>query len=614
VVNLPSPAELPDPEGHAPRIGLRQLPWLALLTGLGVLLNLWPVPLYYGIHLLMGSVPPILALLLWRTWWAVPMGLLAALQTWTLWGHPWAVLIFTLEMVWLTVAVRRFNGPPGREDNGRVVLFSMSYWLLLGFPLVLLAYGVVMGFDPVNVQISAVKQAFNGVFNTVLAFGALILVRGLMTARSHGPGVSLRGVIMALALLAITVPSLLISLAAGHQLEIAVQRGALDGLATVNLALSRATDRDQNTQLLMQQLGEGMAYRRIEPNGSVTSSDPALFHRLDAEFRDGGRNNVHVPELAILIPRAKGPSLRKWVKGYWSYSRQYRIAAGGGTALVQVVEPARTMVIRLQQQSAILLGVTFAVEVLGTLASLWLGRRFEQDFQQVMIPLAQDSNELQPLRLSAVSELRRLALLINHRIQQVNSLGARLRQANDNLRRSRTELKAMLRCDPLTGCGNPEALERRLREEVDRCGRSGEALSCLVLDVDHLAAINSEHGRRAGDALLQGLVLATRKRLRICDHLYRLRGDCFVVLAIGCPAAAALELGQQLQKAMAELYLIPEAATSPGIPHQLRASMCLGISCFEPGRDSADSLLQRATEALTTARSRGSGQLASAGI
>jgi len=73
-------------------VGLRQLPWLALLTGLGVLLNAWPVPLYYGIHLLLGSVPPILALLLWRTWWAVPMGLLAALQTWSLWGHPWAVL------------------------------------------------------------------------------------------------------------------------------------------------------------------------------------------------------------------------------------------------------------------------------------------------------------------------------------------------------------------------------------------------------------------------------------------------------------------------------------------------------------------------------------------
>ena len=207
--------------------------WLALLAGLGVLLNAWPLPLFYGVHLLLGSVPATLALLLWRTWWAVPLGLMAGLQTWPLWGHPWAVLIFTLEMAWLTLALRRFNGPAGKDGNGRVVLFSMAYWLVLGAPLVLLFYGVVLGLDPTNVQIAAVKQAFNGVLNTVLAFAGLIVVRGLLTARKRSPGVSLRGVIMALALLTILMPSLLISLAAGHQLEIAVQRGALDGLATV---------------------------------------------------------------------------------------------------------------------------------------------------------------------------------------------------------------------------------------------------------------------------------------------------------------------------------------------------------------------------------------------
>lgn len=581
---------------------------MALLAGLGLLLNVWPVPLYYGIQLVLGSVPPILALLLWRTWWAVPMGMLPALQTWKLWGHPWAAVIFSLEMVWLTLAVRRFTAP-GQEDNGRVVLFSMAYWLVLGAPLVLLFYGVVLGLDPTNVQIAAVKQAFNGVLNTVLAFAGLIVVRGLLTAGKRSPGVSLRGVIMALALLTILMPSLLISLAAGHQLEIAVQRGALDGLKTMNLLFSQVNARDQNTQLLMKQLGEGLVYRRIEANGTVLSSDPALFQRLDADFHDGGRDNVHEPELAILIPRAKGPTLRKWVKGYWSYSSQYRNTAGGGTSLVEVVEPARPVVIRLQQQSAILLAGAFAVVLLGALASLWLGRRFERDFQQVLIALEEDNAQLRPLRLSAVKELRNLTLLINHRLQQVNSLGARLRQANAKLRSSRAELKMLLRCDPLTGCGTREALENRLQEEVDRCGRSGEALSCLVLDVDHLAAINRDHGRRAGDALLQGLTLALRKRLRIADHLFRLQSDCFVVLAIGCPEQAAFELGQQLQTAIASLYITPESATGGAGDKKLRISCSMGISCFQPDHDSSDTLLERAQEALATARSRGAGQV-----
>jgi diguanylate cyclase (GGDEF)-like protein len=341
----------------------------------------------------------------------------------------------------------------------------------------------------------------------------------------------------------------------------------------------------------------------------VFSSDPALFHRLDADFQDGGRVNVHEPDLAILIPRAKGPKLSKWVKGYWSYSSQYRNTAGRGTYLVQVVEPARPVVIRLQRQSAILLAGAFAVVLLGALASLWLGRRFERDFQQVLIALEEDNAQLRPLRLSAVKELRNLTLLINHRIQQVNSLGARLRQANEKLRRSHAELKTMLRYDPLTGCGTREALENRMQEEVDRCGRSGEALSCLVLDVDHLAAINRDHGRRAGDALLQGLTLALRKRLRIADHLFRLQSDCFVVLAIGCPEQAAFELGQQLQTAIASLYLTPESAAGQSGGNRLRTSCSMGISCFQPDHDSSDTLLERAQEALDTARSRGAGQL-----
>ncbi|MFM7313497.1 MAG: hypothetical protein ACKO0M_10075, partial [Cyanobium sp.] len=404
--------------------------WLALLAGLGVLLNAWPVPLFYGVQLLLGSVPATLAALLWRTWWSVPLGLLAGLQTWRLWGHPWAVLIFSLELAWLTLALRRLNGPPGNDGNGRVVLFSMAYWLLVGCPLVFLTYGLVMGIDPANVVVVAVKQAFNGVFNTVLAFCILILVLGLQSPRQRGPGVSLRGVIVATTLLAITLPSLLTSLEAGHQLEIAVQSGALDGLRTVNLAISRAGSNDANTRLLMDQLGEAMAYRRINADGRNLSSNPALFQRLDSDFRDSGRQSVHLSELALLIPRAKGPALRKWVNGYWSYSRQYT-AADGSNYLVQVVEPSRTVVIRMQEQSTKLLLMTFAVVLAGTFSGLWLGRRFESEFRSVLRPSGRNADNNQPLRPSALIELQELTRLINQRFRETQEARAQAEAANE---------------------------------------------------------------------------------------------------------------------------------------------------------------------------------------
>ncbi|MFM7314460.1 MAG: GGDEF domain-containing protein [Cyanobium sp.] len=587
--------------GPRRRSRLDSLPWLALLSGLGVLLNAWPVPLYYGVHLLLGSVPATLALLLWRTWWAVPMGLLAALQTWRLWNHPWAVVIFVLEMVWLSLAMLRWNGPAGQEGNGRVVLFSIAYWLLLGCPLVLLFYGLVLGIDTANVAVVAIKQAFNGVFNTVLAFSLLVLIRAIQSGHSHGPGVSLRGVIMTVAMLAITLPTLLIGLVAGSQLENAVETGALEGLQTVNLAISRTGALQENTQLLIRQLGESIAYRRIEADGRSISSNPALFLRLDNEFRDSGRDNVHQRDLAMLVPKTPGPALRRWVNGYWSYSHQY-IQPGGDTFLVQVVEPARTVVTRLQQQSTWLLMVTFAVMLMGSGAGLWLGRLFEREFRKVAQPLTQQHDQLQVLRLSAVSELRTLAQLINHRILQVNRLSRQLRRANDTLRQSRQELKELLRSDPLTGCGNRAALDLRLQEEVDRCGRSLEPLSCLMIDVEDLRGIKHQHGRRAVNALLRGLAEAARQRLRRTDHLFRWREDGFLVLAIGCPPDAAAQLGQLLVEAMTAVYLTPVGGRSSEAVLELRVALTLGISSLEAGADSAQAMLDRAAQALAAAR------------
>ena len=584
--------------------------WLALLTGLAVLLNTMPVPLFYGVHLLLGSLPAVLALLLWRSRWAIPMAAIAALPTVRLWGHPWAVVIFTAEVAWLHLALKRWNGAARNDSNGRVVSYSILYWLLIGTPLVLLFYGLVMHIDATNLVLAAVKQSLNGVFNTVLAFAALVAIRWWQADRGQGPGVSLRGVIAAVVLLAITVPTLLVSLGAGHQLEMAVERGALDGLQTMNLAIAQTDTEAKGTALMLEKLGETLAYRRIDADGQVTSSDLPLFKRLDHDFQDGGRANVQNRDLAILIPRSNQPNLRKWVNGYWSYSHQYVPSSGDrrATYLVQVVQQARPLITRMQEQNTLLLGGTLLAVLLGTGLSQWLGGRMEREFATAVAPLQRDDRELPPLLLSTVIELRELAELINTRILQANQLGDRLRLANAKLHSSRREIERLLRCDPLTGCGNREALLQRLQEEMERCQRSGEALSCLCLDVDGFRAINRDQGRRAGDALLKGMAQAAQKRLRRTDHLYRPGHDSFVVLAIGCRGQEAYELANTLRNAMANVYLTPAS----GSADELRASVCIGVSSLEHGRDDANSLLARAQQALAQARLDGPGQLAMA--
>jgi diguanylate cyclase (GGDEF)-like protein len=242
--------------------------------------------------------------------------------------------------------------------------------------------------------------------------------------------------------------------------------------------------------------------------------------------------------------------------------------------------------------------------LLGAWLSQWLGRRVEREFAKAVAPLQRSSEELPQLHLSSVIELRQLAEQINARSLQVNQLGERLRRANAKLHTSRREVQSLLRCDPLTGCGNREALRRRLQEEVERCKRSGEPLTCLCLDVDGFSAFNHDHGRRAGDALLQGLAQAARKRLRSTDHLYRPGQDSFVVLAIGYQPQEAFRLADSLRSAMAGVYL-----ASPDDDSRLRTTVCVGVSSFEPGGDTADSLLARAQQALAEAQASGADQL-----
>jgi diguanylate cyclase (GGDEF)-like protein len=620
-LNLQEPnSERQTPERQKPTGSrLSTLAQLALLSGLAVLLNALPVPLFFGIQVMLGSAPAIFALLLWPRWWGVAIGVLASLQTWPLWGHPWAVLIFTLELVWLWLWLRRASAARDARGNGEVLLLAIGYWLLIGAPLVFAFYGLVMRIDPANVLVVAVKQSFNGVLNAELAFAALIITRALQARRNLGPGLSLRGVIIALALLAHTLPNLLISIPAGHQLQRAVEQGVLDGLKTVSLAVSRAGTGEQTNQLLIEQLGGDLAYRRIATDGGTTSSDPELFQRLDGTFSDGGRSQISNSELALLVPKGKGPVLHKWVNGYWSFSSQS--TSPNGTALVQVVVPAGSAVTRMQAQTSQLLAVSLGVVVLGALLSALVGRQFEGEFNRVVHPLqGKPAASLvggypPPLQLSAVSELRTLARQLNQRILESNQLYRQLQDRNAHLLQSRQELESLLTTDPLTGCGNRQALEARLQEERHRSRRSGEPLSCLWFALDGVGRAYNEFGSQLGDALLKGAAQALRERLRITDHIFLSSEREFVVIATGCNAADAHDLGANLLAAIDGIWIRPQGDRASDGPScdldnrgdpELTAQPRLGIASLDPQRDSVDSLMQRARESLAATQLPGS--------
>lgn len=94
--------------------------------------------------------------------------------------------------------------------------------------------------------------------------------------------------------------------------------------------------------------------------------------------------------------------------------------------------------------------------------------------------------------------------------------------AHDQVRRS--ELY-----DLKTGCLN----EKAFAEQVGLEGARGAHGAILVCDIDHMHAVNSEHGPLAGDELLWHFAQVLRSSIRPTDRLFRWKGDEFVLVLPG---------------------------------------------------------------------------------
>jgi len=94
------------------------------------------------------------------------------------------------------------------------------------------------------------------------------------------------------------------------------------------------------------------------------------------------------------------------------------------------------------------------------------------------------------------------------------------------------QAEALAATDALTGLGNQRAWWERIAEEDARIHRSDSSAVIAVIDLDGLKTVNDEQGHLHGDLLLRLAALTLRDAVRSCDHLARVGGDEFAVLAV----------------------------------------------------------------------------------
>ncbi|HEX4911922.1 MAG TPA: diguanylate cyclase [Permianibacter sp.] len=178
-------------------------------------------------------------------------------------------------------------------------------------------------------------------------------------------------------------------------------------------------------------------------------------------------------------------------------------------------------------------------------------------------------------------------------------LDRRIAERTEQLASKAAELEQLSITDALTGLYNRRHLTAELNQEWERHVRNGTRVALLLFDADHFKSVNDRYGHPVGDEVLRQIGHSLREKIRGIDLAARYGGEEFAVLLPGIDASHALVVAERIRLGLAALTIDTELGP-------LQFTVSIGISDSDtPGLQDADSLLQRADQALYQAKQSG---------
>lgn len=162
----------------------------------GFLGNWFKLELFFDCDLVFGSIFVMLVLLRQGIPAAVVASIIATTYTLVHWNHPWAIIIFTAEILWV--------GWLHKRRGWDLLLADILYWFTIGLLLVWLLYHNVMDFSAQSTAVVALKQGLNGIFNTLIALTLDLIMRRFRRSGRQLP--SFRQLLFVSMLLLVIVP------------------------------------------------------------------------------------------------------------------------------------------------------------------------------------------------------------------------------------------------------------------------------------------------------------------------------------------------------------------------------------------------------------------------
>jgi diguanylate cyclase (GGDEF)-like protein len=175
----------------------------------------------------------------------------------------------------------------------------------------------------------------------------------------------------------------------------------------------------------------------------------------------------------------------------------------------------------------------------------------------------------------------------------------KIKNLQDNLKRSNELLLELSNTDHLTGLFNRRYMMESLEKEVHRSIRKDGNLSIILLDIDHFKCVNDTYGHLQGDAVLRKVSQLLLKELRSYDYAARYGGEEFVAILPDSTLKEAVFVAERIRMA------IQETKFTDGL-NGLNLTVSQGVACFpHGGLTTVDGYIKLADDALYRAKNNG---------
>lgn len=185
----------------------------------------------------------------------------------------------------------------------------------------------------------------------------------------------------------------------------------------------------------------------------------------------------------------------------------------------------------------------------------------------------------------------------NEELRARINVGKRMVKLQSELAKTHKALKHEAMHDPLTNIYNRRAIMGMLEKEIAREKREQTGLCIGLCDLDHFKKVNDTYGHQIGDEVLIAFTRFVQDKLRLNDHVGRIGGEEFLIVASGSKGVKQEVLFERFCAHVRN----SEIPTEKG---NISITVSIGVAQYT-GIENSDTLLAAADKALYHAKKIG---------